>query len=455
MRRLHRRTHRGEDAAGAGGFEPAFGNQLPLQIHAAHQLHHQVRPAVGQRAAGEHPHDRRMRQPRQCLRFAKEALAGRRIRHELRPDHLDRDGPVQHDVARGVHRLPSRRGPAVPRSGICPPALPASRARGTAGPCDADCSCTDEAPGPWSYRTRDSGLGLGARGSGLGLVQRHARGDRIREPGRFNVAAPGSARRLAVRAYAWQARGWRFNVAAPGSARRRRRLDAGVQFASGASMWPRLDRRGDVRQPHPIVGVGVASMWPRLDRRGDRSRTGARTSRRTCFNVAAPGSARRPTSIHTTNSPGRSSLQCGRAWIGAETCASSGSRMSALGWQMLQCGRAWIGAETRPGRPSPPRIIFASMWPRLDRRGDRRRRQPAGAAVPASMWPRLDRRGDRIRTLDAERLLSPRASMWPRLDRRGDACKPLSKRLASLSLASMWPRLDRRGDRSLAKPFHY
>ncbi len=147
MRRLHRRTRRGEYAAGAGDFEPAFGSQLPLQIHAAHQLHHQVGPAVGQRAAGEHPNDRRMRQPRQCLRFAKEALAGRGIRHELRPDHLDRDGPVQHDVARGVHGSH----PAAAKQSLDPVfALrhyrPVARAGQQAHLC-ADCSCTDEAPG--------------------------------------------------------------------------------------------------------------------------------------------------------------------------------------------------------------------------------------------------------------------------------------------------------------------
>ena len=59
VRRLDRRADRRQDPHRPRRLEPSFAVQHAAQILAAHQLHHQVRAAAGQRAEVEDRHDAR------------------------------------------------------------------------------------------------------------------------------------------------------------------------------------------------------------------------------------------------------------------------------------------------------------------------------------------------------------------------------------------------------------
>ena len=140
---------------------------------------------------------------------------------------------------------------------------------------------------------------------------------------------------------------WRsvcFNGAAPFGARRC--VSQGKHRARlRASTGPRLLGRGDAAGTRLLCPlVSHASTGPRLLGRGDRSRSRCLSTRRDCFNGAAPFGARRSESKpHDT-------------FIAA----------------LLQRGRAFWGAEMSGCEVSGDRLPVASTGPRLLGRGDER-----------------------------------------------------------------------------------
>ena len=104
----------GNDARRARRRQAAFARQQAAEVLAAHELHHEVRGAVGERPVVENRHDRRVLQPRDELRLAAESVARVRVAQKLGAYDLDRHVALQPDVARPVHRAhPTAANPLV------------------------------------------------------------------------------------------------------------------------------------------------------------------------------------------------------------------------------------------------------------------------------------------------------------------------------------------------------
>ena len=150
--------------------------------------------------------------------------------------------------------------------------------------------------GPRLVRRGSSGgagrhLAQDSASMGPRLVRRGSRcGPSHRAAASFNGAAPGSARKFRA-ADKSRLRQARFNGAAPGSARKSQPEIARMQFNPGASMGPRLVRRGSAGlAPAPL---NVHSLqWGRA---WFGAEVVASETRETTagFNGAAPGSARK------------------------------------------------------------------------------------------------------------------------------------------------------------------
>ncbi len=164
-----------------------------------------------------------------------------------------------------------------------------------------------------------------------------------------------------------------------------------------ASMWPRLSRRGwGVGSVLGEVGRPVQLQCGRGSRAADGTvSTSSKATEKPCFNVAAALAPR----MGDQPPPGR----------GSRLGASMWPRLSRRGWaaqeftdalrnEVLQCGRgsrAADGSRLRTDRRgSRSRFnVAAALAPRM---GVRHPRGPSGSP-PASMWPRLSRRGWRRR----------------------------------------------------------
>ena len=91
-------------ADGARRRQAAFALHQVPQVLAGHELHHEIRGAVRQRAVVEHRHDRRMLQARHDLRLAPEARARVRIGEQVGAHDLDRDRALEPQIPRAKHR---------------------------------------------------------------------------------------------------------------------------------------------------------------------------------------------------------------------------------------------------------------------------------------------------------------------------------------------------------------
>ncbi len=95
-----------------------------------------------------------------------------------------------------------------------------------------------------------------------------------------------------------------------------------------------------------------------------------------------------------------------------------------------------IVAETSTDHSFTHSVLYASMGPRLDSRGNGRTARASGAAFPASMGPRLDSRGNpRSSPYSGS---GDGASMGPRLDSRGNRAACISELLRQMRL--QWGR---------------
>jgi hypothetical protein len=98
--RVRERVGDGEQHAhSVDGGKPAVLAEVVREVHAAQELHHDVRIALRRLAEVEHADDRRMIEPRSRPRLLEKAACCPRSRRALR-EELDRDGDVEREVDR-------------------------------------------------------------------------------------------------------------------------------------------------------------------------------------------------------------------------------------------------------------------------------------------------------------------------------------------------------------------
>ena len=131
----------------------------------------------------------------------------------------------------------------------------------------------------------------------------------------------------------------------PRLGRRGRRVGVRPAFTPDILPCGHGGRRGRRRADREALAVGVPSMWPRLGRRGRRGFTAGATAQRRF-------------------------LQCGHGLDAVE------DRMTEVEWDAmmrLQCGHGLDAVEDESTAAELDALEMPSMWPRLGRRGRRRR----------------------------------------------------------------------------------
>ena len=210
---------------------------------------------------------------------------------------------------------------------------------------------------------------------------------------------------------------WRFNLATTSASWRTHRVVASkravrqLQFGHDVSVVENgggPGGRGD--------GHRRASIWPRRQRRGERASCPRRRRPRGRFNLA------------TTSA----------SWRTARNVGNPDTK------GLLQFGHDVSVVENAPSGGMDGLTRTASIWPRRQRRGERRPGQSVPPAPRASIWPRRQRRGEHVAVVREELVVV--ASIWPRRQRRGErpGRGPGRRRLPG---ASIWPRRQRRGER--------
>ena len=126
----------------------------------------------------------------------------------------------------------------------------------------------------------------------------------------------------------------------------------------GAAPWMSTEPRRSSRRAAQHLR---ASMRARRDRRGDTDESNNRTKSTKALQCGRRLERRGDLAPIGIGFAEAMTLQCGRAWIGAET----GGTYSWVGQgNALQCGRAWIGAETARSRnPSTTSISHPRCEP--------------------------------------------------------------------------------------------
>jgi len=277
-----------------------------------------------------------------------------------------------------------------------------------------------------------------------------------------------------------------FNGATP-SQTWKQHMEGACRLPSGASMEPRLLRRGNFNLVAASLATVEASMEPRLLRRGNAVHFALADIREGGFNGATPSQTWKRTSRFRGGEDEEASmeprllrrgnispslkvnlkndgLQWSHAFSDVETDSAVGMAGPLMRFNGATPSQTWKPAADAHGTPPD---LGASMEPRLLRRGNLQCFDENIAAILASMEPRLLRRGNAAGSRIGQR--GVKASMEPRLLRRGNFCpgrrpchpnrsfngatpsqtwKPLiaaeiEKREAK---ASMEPRLLRRGN---------
>ena len=186
-----------------------------------------------------------------------------------------------------------------------------------------------------------------------------------------------------------------------------------------ASIWPRRQRRGERAAGPERPGPGRdASIWPRRQRRGERSAVPASHCGIVALQFGHDVSVVENDDRRTPVAGDHPLLQFGHDVSVVENAVRRrASNPKGSCFNLATTSASWRTlAERRPG----PRYDPASIWPRRQRRGERR--DAAGwhaTGTLASIWPRRQRRGEPlfsgpymgVRTV---------ASIWPRRQRRGE-----------------------------------
>ena len=260
----------------------------------------------------------------------------------------------------------------------------------------------------------------------------------------------------------------RFNVAA-GRSPRKSTYAALPPDIKSMLQCGRGPKPTEILATRPTVNVCVtASMWPRAEAHGNVRQLSSARSASICFNVAA-GRSPRKYAQDTDPAPPRYASMWPRAEAHGNThIVSTWSTASTL-----QCGRGPKPTEIRP-RILAENDKSASMWPRAEAHGN----PPPSLAI--TRFSRLLQcgRGPKPTEIVVRRTRTPRscrfnvaagrsprklggppkervyqgASMWPRAEAHGNRLHLL--RVPGADRASMWPRAEAHGNSTPCQRSH-